>query len=60
MGKKFTYETDILGYSILRNEDLDAIHEATLDLMGDYGLQIHGKRGLGYSGRSRLYHRPKL
>lgn len=46
MGKKFTYETDILGYSILRNEDLDAIHEATLDLMGDYGLQIHGKEAL--------------
>lgn len=39
---KFKHDDDIYGYHILRNEDLDAIHEATLDLMEDYGLQIHG------------------
>ncbi len=40
---KFKHEDDIQGYCILGNEDLDAIHQSTLDLMGDYGLQIHGK-----------------
>ena len=40
---KFKHEDDIQGYCILRNEDLDAIHQSTLELMGDYGLQIHGK-----------------
>jgi trimethylamine--corrinoid protein Co-methyltransferase len=30
----------------LRNEDLDAVHEATLDLMENYGLQIHGEEAL--------------
>ena len=30
---KFTHETDITGYNILSNEDLDALHEATLQLM---------------------------
>jgi trimethylamine--corrinoid protein Co-methyltransferase len=44
--KKFTYENDIYGYCILRNDDLDAIHEATLDLMENYGLQIHGEEAL--------------
>ncbi len=44
--KKFIYETDIYGYCILRNEDLDAIHEATLDLMENHGLQIHGDEAL--------------
>lgn len=39
---KFRQETDIYGYCILRNEDLEAIHEATLELMEDHGLQIHG------------------
>ena len=46
MAKKFKHETDITGYCVLRNEDLDAIHEATMDLMEDYGLQIHGKEAL--------------
>jgi trimethylamine--corrinoid protein Co-methyltransferase len=44
--KKFNYENDIYGYCILRNEDLDAVHEATLDLMENYGLQIHGEEAL--------------
>ena len=44
--KKFTHETDILGYCILRNEDLDALHASTLELMGDYGLRIHGEEAL--------------
>ncbi len=44
--KKFKYEEDIRGYCILGNEDLDAIHEATLDLMEDFGLQIHGDEAL--------------
>lgn len=43
---KFKHEDDIYGYHILRNEDLDAIHEATLDLMKDFGLQIHGEEAL--------------
>lgn len=46
MGKKFIHETDIHGYCILRNDDIDAIHDATLDLLSDYGLQIHGKEAL--------------
>ena len=41
MAKKFKHETDITGYCVLRNEDLDAIHEATMDLMEDYRIQIH-------------------
>lgn len=43
MSDKFKHEQDIYGYSILRNEDLDALHEATLELMEDYGVQVHGK-----------------
>ena len=43
---KFHREEDIYGYCILRNEDLAAIHESTLDLMADYGLQIHGAEAL--------------
>ncbi len=43
---KFKYEDDIKGYCILGNEDLDALHEATLELMEDYGLQIHGDEAL--------------
>ena len=46
MSKKFTYDTDMLGYHVLTNEDLDAIHEATLELMHDYGVQMHGKEAL--------------
>ena len=46
MGKKFIHETDITGYNILSNSDLDALHEATLQLMEDYGLQMHGKEAL--------------
>jgi trimethylamine--corrinoid protein Co-methyltransferase len=46
MVSKFKYEDDIYGYCILRNEDLEALHEATLDLMEDYGLQIHGEEAL--------------
>lgn len=43
---KFTHETDITGYNILSNEDLDALHESTLQLLEDYGLQMHGKEAL--------------
>ncbi len=43
---KFKHENDIYGYHILRNEDLDAIHEATLHLLESYGLQIHGEAAL--------------
>ncbi len=43
---KFKHEDDIYGYHILRNEDLDAIHEATLDLMKDFGLHSR-RRGTG-------------
>ncbi len=39
---KFQAETDIYGYCILRNDDLEAIHEATLQLMEEYGVQVHG------------------
>ena len=46
MSKKFQYDNDMLGYHVLTNEDLDAIHEATLDLMHDYGVQMHGKEAL--------------
>jgi trimethylamine--corrinoid protein Co-methyltransferase len=41
---KFKYEEDIRGYHILSNEDLEAIHEATLQLLEDYGLQMHGSQ----------------
>ena len=44
--KKFIHETDILGYCILRNDDLDALHSSTVELMGDYGLRIHGEEAL--------------
>jgi trimethylamine---corrinoid protein Co-methyltransferase len=40
------YEEDVLGYSILRKTDLDALHEATLDLMGSYGVKMWGKEAL--------------
>jgi len=40
------YEEDVLGYSILRKTDLDALHEATLDLMGTYGVKMWGKEAL--------------
>lgn len=43
---KFTHETDIQGYCILSNSDLDALHEATVELMEDYGLQMHGAEAL--------------
>lgn len=43
---KFKYEEDIKGYCILSNEDLDAIHESTLELMEDFGLQMHGEEAL--------------
>ncbi len=43
---KFKHETDIQGYCILGYDDLDALHEATLDLMEDFGLQIHGDEAL--------------
>jgi len=48
---KFKHEHDIYGYHIFRNEDLDALHEATLELMWGFGVQIHGKAALGiYDG----------
>ena len=43
---KFKQEDDLYGYHILRNEDLEMIHEATLDLMENYGLRIHGTEAL--------------
>lgn len=43
---KFHREEDIYGYCILRNEDLEAIHASTLELMEEYGLQMHGEEAL--------------
>ena len=43
---KFTHEKDITGYHVFSNEDLDQIHEATLTLMEEYGLQMHGREAL--------------
>ena len=43
---KFHREEDICGYCILRNEDLEAIHDSTLELMEEYGLQMHGEEAL--------------
>lgn len=40
------YQEDVLGYSILRKTDLDALHEATLDLMETYGIKIWGDEAL--------------
>jgi len=40
------YQEDVLGYSILRKDDLDALHEATLDLMGTLGVRIYGDEAL--------------
>jgi trimethylamine--corrinoid protein Co-methyltransferase len=44
--RKFTHETDIQGYCILSNDDLDALHGSTLELMSEYGLQMHGREAL--------------
>ncbi len=46
MGKKFNYETDMRTLCLLANEDLDALHESTLQLMEEYGVQMHGKEAL--------------
>jgi trimethylamine---corrinoid protein Co-methyltransferase len=37
------YKDCTLGYSILEKKDLEAIHEATLKLMGDYGVRVFGE-----------------
>jgi len=43
---KFKHDTDVYGYHIFTGSDLDALHESTLQLMEEYGVQIHGKRAL--------------
>jgi len=37
------YQEDVLGYSVLREHDLEKIHEATLDIMEDYGIKVDAK-----------------
>ena len=40
---KFDYQEQVLGFSILRKSDVEAIHEATLNLMEDYGVCVFGE-----------------
>jgi trimethylamine---corrinoid protein Co-methyltransferase len=44
------YQEEVLRYSILRKTDLDALHEATLDLMGTHGVRIYGDEALELYG----------
>ena len=39
---KFNYKETSYGYSILKKDDLEALHEATLNLMEDYGVSVFG------------------
>ena len=39
---KTDYEDCTKGYSILDKNDLDAIHESTLDIMGTFGIRVFG------------------
>jgi trimethylamine--corrinoid protein Co-methyltransferase len=39
---KKPYEECTLGYSILTKQDMDAIHESTLKLMGEFGVRVFG------------------
>lgn len=41
---KKSYEECTLGYSILEKKDLDAIHESTLKLMGEFGVRVFGNQ----------------
>jgi len=40
---KFEYYETPYGYSILKKEDLEALHAATLNLMEDYGVCVFGR-----------------
>jgi len=40
---KKPYEECTLGYSILEKKDLEAIHEATLKLMSEFGVRVYGE-----------------
>jgi trimethylamine--corrinoid protein Co-methyltransferase len=44
---KFEYKEGTLGYSILKKSDLEAMHEATLNLMEDYGVAVFGDEPQG-------------
>ena len=37
-----------LGFKLFSDEDIEAIHEATLDVMGDLGVRVCGKRAHEY------------
>jgi len=39
---KFEYKDQAYGYSILKKDDIEAIHQATLNLMEDYGVCVYG------------------
>jgi len=39
---KFVYKDSPYGYSILKKNDIEAIHQATLNLMEDYGVCVFG------------------
>jgi len=41
---KQPYQECTLGYSILEKQDLDAIHEATLKLMEEFGVRVFGEQ----------------
>jgi len=45
---KKTYNECTLGYSILKKTDLDTIHEATLNIMEDYGIRVFGEEAHEY------------
>ncbi len=41
---KKPYEDCTIGYSILEKKDMDAIHESTLKLMGEFGVRVYGEQ----------------
>jgi len=39
---KFEYKDQTYGFSILKKDDIEAIHQATLNLMEDFGVCVYG------------------
>jgi len=43
MSKFNDYQEELIGYNLLRKTDIEALHEATLNLMENYGVKIYGE-----------------
>lgn len=43
---KFSYESRVPSYQILSEDDLRAVHSATLSLMSNYGVRVFGKEAI--------------